>query len=838
MAALTAMVSAPLGPAGRSRVGACCVPVVLTVLASGVVGCRFDDQPPDGAVIVCLGDQDCPSGQACDDIAHECRAPGAETDGAAPTITSASFEPPFAADGLVELVVVADEALATDQAPALIFDGVVDPGFSAAEVAGATAIWRLDAGAAGEGAYPIRGVALSDQDGARALRLTPELTLVIDRAAPSVLELRITHGNAAAAEAGLPFSAQPGTNQILVTFTVDEGIEGVEGGGVVVEAGGLSTPSEVVCERGTANDFSCTATVTAAAFADGGDRVGVTAVDRAGNATAITAAIETDLTGPQLIDAPVVTLRTAGGTEVNTAVEGSSITVELITDEALADAGAQLPQLSIAGDASFAATSARALSTQRWQLTATFAQVGEGDGTAVVSATLFDVLGNRAEHEVASFTIGEGVTSPCAPIIAAACVDFDGDGAALRSGDCAGGTDCDDTDPLVGDGIEIPGDGVDNGCSGAGDTPIDEDSGVFVDASAAPGGAGTRTDPAATLAAADALLDGRGWLFLAGDRSYLVEGEQLGAASMLGGLAPGSWQRDGSRSEVELTMLTTSTAAPVLERIDVAAPDYGYQLQAEALVLIGSSTSRVVLYAPRLGLFRGSYIERTELTGGFGAGGESLVHDSIIGGCVDVHPGSTLRVLSGLADDFGCGDFEHFSLYAGARLEAVNSQLGSIACHECGSVEVRHSVLSSPGPFVVAIDPGSGPVALWNDVIVFRQSSSVDPAAITGDESTLTLRSNLFDVAVPGAPLLAATNGAGDIAGAAALNLCPTCADTAGNIEATALFEPDMLHLDALSPAIGAGSNVGDTEVPVAAAADVDGDCRASGVVDIGPDQR
>lgn len=133
------------------------------------------------------------------------------------------------------------------------------------------------------------------------------------------------------------------------------------------------------------------------------------------------------------------------------------------------------------------------------------------------------------------------------------CTDFDGDGFFGATGGCAQATDCDDRDPLVRPGaFEIPGDGVDDGCAGGQDAPIDETTGVFVapDGSDATG-VGSRAAPFATIAVAHAVADAADVALFLAVGAYDLDGPFTFQVPLIGGLmraADGAWRSAGAAS--------------------------------------------------------------------------------------------------------------------------------------------------------------------------------------------------------------------------------------------------------------------------------------------------
>ena len=129
---------------------------LLALATLAMTACPFDSDLPEGAVVLCTSDDECPGVWRCDPSVHECMAPGASTDLLAPTLQEVLFDPAMVADAPVELVITADEALA--EAPTLHFEGADDPGFLLLSLVGPTARFTLDVSTVAPGAYPLGSV--------------------------------------------------------------------------------------------------------------------------------------------------------------------------------------------------------------------------------------------------------------------------------------------------------------------------------------------------------------------------------------------------------------------------------------------------------------------------------------------------------------------------------------------------------------------------------------------------------------------------------------------------------------------------------------------------------
>lgn len=788
--------------------------------------CPFDSTLPDDAVLLCAANADCPAPWTCDTSVHECVAPGATPDRAAPVLQSAAFTPSVVAAGSVELVLTADEPLG--EPPTLLFEGSGDPGFVPLDVVGAVARFSLDAGAVAAGAWPLGSVELVDLHGNRATRLTPDLALVIDRRAPVILDVAVAHADAAAA--GLPFSTNPGTNQMVVSFVVDEA---VAASAVQVQAG----PVSATCVLGDANTFTCNAQVTAA-FTDGRDRVLVTVTDQAGNRGEASADLETDQRAPQVIDVVTVLRSPASAAPVGAAVAGGTIELELILDEPL---GAP-PTFTLIGDVAVVDPLVEELTPLRWRWRASVALVGAA-GQATMGVALHDRVGNAAVLDVTTVPLALAVLSPCAPLDDTAdCLDFDGDGDFAITARCGvRGGDCDDTDPLTRtDGSEIPGDGIDNDCAGDGDAPLDESTGVFVDPAAAVGGSGTRAAPVRSIDEARALLAGRGWLFLAEatGTTYPTSGNLN--VSLVGGLTS-AWARvPAARSRVSVAGLSIQQDGTELVVIDgvtlvnVNLPSV--PVVADVRLSLRRSASPWPLIATRRFLASDGEVRPLEI--GPGVTG-SLISHSIINEGIVLGDGSDLLIVASDADDVAdAKPGPDMRAGAGARLEIISSLVPPIACNGC-TLRVTHSVLATAESDITAlIDVVGSPVnvELRNNIFFWPDGDAGD-TCVRNDNGRVLALANLFFAPFAGALLLSdSTFSATNVD---VINACgpPDCVDGDRNLSGDPRFSAERAHLELSSPAVGAAA-VAYQGLPASVAVDIDGECRTAIAPEIGADEK
>lgn len=803
------------------RVGA---PLLFCSLLSSA--CPFDGGVPDGAVLLCVGNGACPPEWTCDTAVHECREPGATSDTAAPVLVGAAFEPAVVADGPVELIITADEALGA--APLLRFEGSGDPGFVLVDLTGPNARFALDASTVAAGAWPLGSAELVDGSDNRAERLTPNTTLVIDRRLPAILGLAVSHADPAAA--GLPFSANAGTNQLAIAFVLDEVVAQQD---LAVAAG----PATASCTLGVANAFACTAQVTSA-FTDGRDRVVVAVADRAGNRADASVDIDTDLRAPAVVDVVTVLHSPASNAPVGAAVAGGSINVELILDEPL---GAP-PDFTLTGDVAIADVRVEELTPLRWRWSATVLLIGTA-GVAQLGAELHDRVGNVANIEVDAVPLALAVLSPCAPLDPSVdCVDFDGDGDFAITAACGiRGGDCDDTDPLSrSDGVEIPGDGADNDCAGDGDMPIDEGAGVFVDPAATIGGVGTRASPVRTIAEAMLLLAGRGWLFLAyaGGVGQWAADYDLGV-SVVGAL-DGEWRRiPGARSSVAVRgFVPPATGAEVVVLDGVAlsnanAPSPIYS--GVRLTLVRSESPGDLIATARL-VAVDSALHPLEIAADVAG---SLVARSSIHEIITIGVNSELLIVGSDGEDFlSGGSGPDIIANAGARLDVVNSLVPPIACNGC-TLRLTHSVITTDEPDIAALVTVTGspaPVDLRNNIFYWL-AAAPGSAVVSNDNQRLRSLGNLFYAPFPGARLV--VDGAFITENVAVLNDCAplNCTESFGNLVGDPRFSAEPGHIEQSSPALAAAA-ANYTGLPHALAADIDGDCRTPVAPDIGADEK
>jgi hypothetical protein len=228
--------------------------------------------------------------------------------------------------------------------------------------------------------------------------------------------------------------------------------------------------------------------------------------------------------------------------------------------------------------------------------------------------------------------------------------------------------DCNDLDARVfASAPEIPGDGVDNGCSGNGDDPIDESVGVFVDAAnGRPDAAGTRADPLSSVRGADIVF------VAVGGSASIID-----ARIVVGGLDAVTWEPTDERSAVSLggdtvqamshiSTQVSVTGAPRALIVDSTFPPSGETLSNAVIVdssvtaltvrnsaLVNSTTERVNFVGPCTlfgGIAKASFVGKIGFPNpepGALRATNTLLRDSPGAPVVIAREGSTVTVVGG-----------------------------------------------------------------------------------------------------------------------------------------------------------------------------------------------
>ena len=438
-------------------------------------------------------------------------------------------------------------------------------------------------------------------------------------------------------------------------------------------------------------------------------------------------------------------------------------------------------------------------------------------GSYSASVRLLDLAGRARELTLPlpapGFVVEERVASPCAlldSLGSPVCSDIDADGRAGNSAACTAMPDCDDTNPTVHPRApELPGDGLDNDCSGNGDAAVDETVGVFLDKG---GLAGTRTGtkrrPFRRLSEAVALAHATGRMVFAATGTYSGSGiPPTIPVTVIGGFDRRSWTRPAFARSLVSAATTLTVSGPLLAGLDIELVS-GAELRVTAspvtaLVDVGVTGGserevktagevrfvRVQIAGPRLRVDAGTLV---------------VIHGELA--CIAQANGTALQLnrttVSGALDSAGA-----LSISRGFHQASITNDGGVLRVF---STTLRPAA----GP---AIDQRAGVVTLYNSVIV----STGTGLAHTAD-TIVRAESDLFDVPCPIAMDGACT--------------ATTCA-VGGNVCASASLEgAGDFHLGAGSPAVDRGMRYHPDKTPSSSAVDIDGHC-LSGELDLGADE-
>jgi hypothetical protein len=502
-------------------------------------GCGFT-APPSTGTVLCAKDGDC-APERCDLEHHVCLHGAAA---AAPKILGVSFDPKFAHTGSATLSIATDVALDESKPPVVTFAPDSETlALAAAPAPPGTngAVFLVDVDTVAEGTYALASVSVTDRSGNVASKDVSDVSLVVDKTAPIILNFALV-----APPPGDVYADVGPAPSVEASFLANEPIAGAHltlganvGDGCVALAGSL--------------DFRCHVDVTSD-LGDGPAAVVLHAVDNAGNEGTASLPIVIDTQPPAIVaDSVSVDIET-GAIPTTVARSNSVVTVTFVTDENLGAA----PTLVLDVDGDERALTLTAQAGRRY----TFVR-GGGDvvpaGSYPLVASVVDVFGHAASALTlplpAPFTAGvpfdDGAGTVCPPPDPGGCVDADGDGFADPAS-CASGDDFDDGDATSFPGaLEIPGDGKDNNGAG-GDVPADEASGVFVDSEAGnDGNDGSRAHPVKTLDGALARATASLVYFLAARATpYSSSAAVTGVLGVLGGRDPQTWAATGTRSVV------------------------------------------------------------------------------------------------------------------------------------------------------------------------------------------------------------------------------------------------------------------------------------------------
>lgn len=605
----------------------------LVALAAMSSACVFDDDTPEGAILLCVADASCPNELVCNLSSHTCVSPELVGDESAPGIVTATVTPAYAKDGdTVRIELSADEPLAD---AALVFaPGVPDPGLVLTLDGEHASFSLVIASSTAPGTTVIDAVRLRDLANNEAARAVDGISYRVDRSAPLIVR-----ATAVGSGPGGLVADVAGFEGVLVSAQVDEPLSSISARFQAL----LDEPTACTPAPDVALGFTC-ALSASAALPDGDNDVVVEAVDLAGNRASAAASLHVDTAAPAPLPGSArVSLLDARGDLSAALLPGGRLEVELDVDEELA----ALPVVTLVVGVGPAANSTPlSVVTAGRHLRAVLSNAQPSSaGSGRVDVTLTDVVGHTATAPLAlaapldvGIPVATTVPSSCAHPAVEGCPDADGDGALGTDDDCvvpAGAElDCDDDDATAfPGGLELPGDGKDNDCLGDGDSSIDEAGWVFarceshedprcVDGSDE-GHAGTRADPHLDLivALADASASGKG--VIADGTFYFDAGVDLVVADvpLVGGVsAELGWQR-----------IPVVGGAPLSYVTEIISVD----------VLSSAGVADVVIHDTSVTLAPGRHALRTEGGGvGLGSGGK----------LIDAHGTPSVWVVSGASD--------------------------------------------------------------------------------------------------------------------------------------------------------------------------------------------
>lgn len=766
--------------------------------------CGFKDEVPPDASILCASDDACPGEQRCDLLTHTCadkaRRPAA--------VTALFFDPPVANGGVVRLVLRADRALDPGRPPRLELSAASAAlTFTLEATTGAEQRLIAVVDTAAEGLYEVTSVEVSALDGPTTRQVVTGTTLVIDRTAPVLRNARVTN-----APADGVFADVAGRDAVEVRFVPSEPLRA---DGAALVAGTTSS----ACVPADGGELACTAALTAATVADGDNSLVVVATDTAGNeATVDIGSIPVDLLAPGVVvDSTALSIRTGGVTSV-AATATSVIELSFIVTEDLGD----VPEVVLDVLGQPFPFSLHAQVGRRYTL-----RLGGGGippGEYPLTASLVDRFGHSGTIAVAlpppfdagvPFAAGAPLSCPLPPGLA--CADLDGDGRFALSATCPDGDDFADDDFSSGPGAtDWPGDGVDNNGAG-GDAPIDESTGIFVDAEAgADANPGSRASPVRTLDAAltRAFTRRVPWLFLAERLTPYAAPSSGSGAGFLGGLDPLTWERTGGKS------IITGTISGDGNTID--------SIETDASIDLGGTSSVVRTFAGRVFATQGvsltmahSEVELLLLTGTPSA----AVSDSSLG---QIQVGGARLTLGRSRVRRGISGSNTTIVASNSVVEGPN--VVPVACTNCTLV-LAHVTIRGTGTQALTV-PGAA-LTLINSLIVAEAGGG---NLIEGVHALTGIASDLFH---PSGPLLRLSSN--DTKDLAALQSCAftECLVTVGLVSVDPGFAT-AFHLQAESAVAGLGvvDAIAEHGAPGSVAADIDRDCRYDdGTADMGADE-
>lgn len=812
--------------------------VLLVPLGLAVTSCGFAGSLPEGAILLCRDDDECPQGQRCETRVHECVSAEAELDVTGPVVQSAVFEPASARDGAtVTLTLRANEPLGPE-VPALVFAGGPAPDFVPLPVEEGSKEVRLTLLVdedLGEGFYDLAEVTLSDLAANVRRSFVDGAVLHVDRTPPTVEGVRLAGG------LGGVFSERAGSNAAQVRFFTSESVPAddvhvdVRLGSVRLSCAAGDAPSEIVCS----------ATLDGLGVVPGDNPLAVAVRDEAGNEGTALSTARVDLEPPAVVAGSVEVL-IDGSPNAPYAQPGSLIELAVLFDEPLA-----APPVVTLDDGQALVFEVRQASGSFYRLALPLSEVAAA-GSYGLTARVSDLFGHEGSAPVPlpvpfadGIALVDGAISPCTvpPDEAGnTCTDHDGDGVDGVSAGCApplAARDCDDADPLVFPGAdEIPGDGRRNDCvEGAADAPLD---GIFFDAVGGnDANPGTRAAPKKTLGRAT-VEQGATLLLARGTYSVDMSNSEdlVFRGVIIGGLDPVTWQRTTERS--------------VVRRMFVGVPNPCFTVNVAL-----QSTFVGLTFTQSLRFNQAVTLVDTQVEGCVTS--EAVAPLFMVGGAfaapLSLRAGGNRIIDADLArlevggDAFVAQSRLSSSLAVTGEVTVVNSAISGlggelVTCTSCTAVRIATSNLLADATSPAVRATGDVPSFLSVVASNLRVGGNA-PIFDLGPQARVTAADNLL--AHPGASLL--VRGAlvvpHDDAGLATLNDCSFAGCVlpgGGNFDGVFDIAADRLHAQELG---GVTSDVRGRAraermpfAPTTMARDVDGQCRyADGAPDVGPDE-
>jgi hypothetical protein len=573
----------------------------------------------------------------------------------------------------------------------------------------------------------------------------------------------------------------------------------------------------------------------------------VLARDRAGNEATLTTSIVVDASAPFVVPGSVV-LQVDGREDFVAISTGDTVQLRFLVSEALVE-----PPQIVLGDAAGSLGLPFTIVEEdgRFYVARAIVTAVPVDGVATIVATLRDAFGHQSANVVplpAPHQDGVAVVAvPPSPCVVPAeggnpstCTDFDGDGFFGPSIACAPDpVDCDDGEPAVFPGVrEIPGNGIDDGCRGSGDDPVDEDHVVFVDPNAdvSDGALGTPALPFNDLRQALAAASSSGRVVFAATGTFALGSFVDISVPLVGGMDRVTWTRDagGTRTVLDTAQDPLNIASGYASGVDVN----GQVVNSSATLLVDVRARRGVSVANPV------TIVASDVTGSaigdlflFGNADGSRVLRSTVGAMFPSTANVLFdRIVGGL-----------LAVQVGGGVTVTNSVLFGdntvvATCSECSALAIVHSSIRGTGAGSVVFNLDGAPGATF--LIASNNISASDgrPIFFKSAASTLFVYDNVMEHA---AGVVMTIDGQPNVDDAAALEGCAWagCGDAAGNRFAPLLLAQDQVHLAAdalLNPSLNAATATPRTVgMPTTVAGDIDLQCRyADSRADVGADEQ